>query len=136
MNSAYLKFVKNLLFLTVIVFVVFYAIAYFLPASLSSPAMPYLIILSFSVTLLFHYVVLKASEKKFNRFISYFMMATVAKLLLYIVIIFLYVYLNRSDTLPFVITFLLLYFIYSIFEIINLLKLQNPSSKTNSEKKY
>lgn len=135
MNTTYFQFLKNLIILTAVVFLVFYAAAYFLPVELVSPAMPYLIILSASVTLLFHYIILKASEKKFSRFISYFMLATVVKLLLYIIIIFLYVYLNRSDALPFVITFLLLYIIYSVFEIINLLKIQNPLSKINSEKK-
>lgn len=135
MNVAYFQFLKKLIILTLAVFLVFYAIAYFLPLELVTPAMPYLIFLSVSVTLIFHYVILKASEKKFSRFISYFMIATVLKLLLYILIIFLYVYLNRSDTLPFVVTFLLLYIIFSVFEIINLLQLQSPLSKSNSEKK-
>lgn len=135
MNVAYFQFLKKLIILTLAVFLVFYAIAYFLPLELVTPAMPYLILLSASVTLIFHYVILKASEKKFSRFISYFMIATVLKLLLYILIIFLYVYLNRSDTLPFVVTFLLLYIIFSVFEIINLLQLQSPLSKSNSEKK-
>ena len=123
MNVAYFQFLKKLIILTLAVFLVFYATAYFLPLELVTPAMPYLILLSASVTLIFHYVILKASEKKFSRFISYFMIATVLKLLLYIIIIFLYVYLNRSDTLPFVVTFLLLYIIFSVFEIINLLQL-------------
>ena len=135
MNTIYFQFLKKLIILTVAVFLVFYAVAYFLPVELVTPAMPYLILLSASVTLLFHYVIIKASEKKFSRFISYFMIATALKLLLYIIIIFLYVYLNRSDTLPFVITFLLLYIIFSVFEIINLLKIQKPASKINSEKK-
>lgn len=135
MNVAYFQFLKKLIILTLAVFLIFYAIAYFLPLELVTPAMPYLILLSASVTLIFHYIILKASEKKFSRFISYFMIATVLKLLLYIIIIFLYVYLNRSDTLPFVVTFLLLYIIFSVFEIINLLQLQSPLSKSNSEKK-
>lgn len=135
MNTTYFQFLKNLLILTVAIFLIFYAAAYFLPVELVSPAMPYLILLSASVTLIFHYVILKASEKKFSKFISYFMIATVLKILLYTIVIFLYVYLNRSDTIPFVVTFLLLYVIYSVFEIINLLQLQNPSSKSSSEKK-
>ena len=135
MNVAYFQFLKKLIILTLAVFLIFYAIAYFLPIESVTPAMPYLILLSASVTLIFHYIILKASEKKFSRFISYFMIATVLKLLLYIIIIFLYVYLNRSDTLPFVVTFLLLYIIFSVFEIINLLQLQSPLSKSNSEKK-
>ena len=131
MNTKYSKFLKNLLIITLAVFVVFYAVTYFLPDELTTPAMPYLILLSFSVTLIFHLVVHSASEKKFSKFISYFMLATVVKLLLYIIVIFLYVYQNKSDTLAFVITFLLLYIIYSVFEVINLLQIQNTSTKDN-----
>jgi hypothetical protein len=135
MNTTYLKFFKKLIKLTVAVFLVFYAATYFMPEKLVSPAMPYLILLSASVTLIFHYIIIKAAEKKFSRFISYFMIATVMKLLLYLIVIFLYVYLNKNDVFPFVITFLLLYIIFSVFEVINLLQIQNSSTKDNLEKK-
>jgi len=58
-----------------------------------------------------------------------FMIMTFAKLFLYIIGIVVYILLNKADAFPFVITFFILYLIYTIFEIISFLNDQKKMEK-------
>jgi hypothetical protein len=74
------------------------------------------------VTALIHIVLVKSSEQSPRKFITNFMALSGAKLFVYLMVIVIYALLKGKAALGFVILFLVLYFLYSIFEVVTLLK--------------
>ncbi|MDY0342036.1 MAG: hypothetical protein RBR28_00575 [Lentimicrobium sp.] len=115
-------FLKKLLMLSVGV-AFFILIFYFAThGKWFSPALPFLLIFFMATTLLSYYFVQKSAMRNPRRFIQVYLGTTVARLLLYILIIMLYVLLYREDAVNFLGAFFALYVIYSIFEVFVLAK--------------
>lgn len=74
------------------------------------------------VTALIHIVLVRSSEQSPRKFITNFMALSGAKLFVYLMVIVIYALLKGKEALGFVILFLVLYFLYSIFEVVTLLK--------------
>ncbi|HEY0029715.1 MAG TPA: hypothetical protein VGC65_03065 [Bacteroidia bacterium] len=74
------------------------------------------------VTTLLHFVLIKAAEESPRKFVVLFMASTGIKLFTYLIIILLYALLKREAALGFVLFFLVMYFFYTVFEVITLLK--------------
>ena len=74
------------------------------------------------VTLLFN-----ASEKKFSKFSNTFMIASMLKIMILLVVIAAYSFKFRSDAIRFSVTLLTFYLLYLGFELFWLLKLQNAN---------
>ncbi|MCW3103416.1 MAG: hypothetical protein JWO09_1856 [Bacteroidetes bacterium] len=73
-------------------------------------------------TFLIHYVLVKVSEKDPKRFVGYFMGLTAIKLFGYLIIITVYALIKKEAALGFTLWFLVLYLLYSGFEVVMLLK--------------
>ena len=73
-------------------------------------------------TAFIHYVLVRVTEKDPKKFVGYFMGITAIKLFGYLVIITLYALLKREAALGFTLLFLILYLLYSGFEVIMLMK--------------
>lgn len=73
-------------------------------------------------TAFIHYILVKVSEKDPKRFVGYFMGITAIKLFGYLIIIVIYALLKREAALGFTLWFLVLYLLYSGFEVVMLLK--------------
>lgn len=114
-------YVRNSIIFTVIVALLIYALTFVLPEKYISPALFYLILFFFSVNLVVHYLLQKAEERKFRRFVSNYMLATFIRFFLYLIVILAYVFINRGDAVPFVISFFILYLIYAVHEVITIL---------------
>jgi len=69
-----------------------------------------------------HYVLVKISEKNPKLFVGYFMGITAVKLFGYLIIITIYALLKREAALGFTMQFLVLYLLYSGFEVVMLMK--------------
>jgi hypothetical protein len=69
------------------------------------------------VTIIFHFGLLKSSEGKPQAFIRYYMGATTFKLFIHVVVILMYCLFNRNDAVRFIITFLIFYILYTVFEV-------------------
>lgn len=74
------------------------------------------------VTALIHIVLVRSAEQSPRKFITNFMALSATKLFLYLMVIVIYALLKGKAALGFVILFLVLYFLYSIFEVVTLLK--------------
>ena len=84
----------------------------------------WLIVLFFIVATAFiHIMLTKASEESPKKFIMYFMTLTGVRLFGYLIIIMIYAVLKREAALGFTLLFLLMYFLFSAFEVATLLKL-------------
>ena len=74
-----------------------------------------------AVTAGIHVVLMKANDESPKKLVIWFMAITGIKLFAYLIIILVYGLLKGEAALGFVILFLVLYFLYSAFEVISLL---------------
>jgi len=122
MKLSFLQFLRNLAIFTIIIALVGRVVVHFLPDNYRSPVIPYLFLFFFVVTLLVHFILLKATGKRFAKFVPYFMLATTLKLFLYAVVLLLYTFTHRADAINFIISFFILYLLFTAFETITLLR--------------
>ncbi len=76
----------------------------------------------FASTAFIHYILISVSEKDPKRFIGFYLGITGIKLFAYLSIITAYALLKKEAALGFTLWFLVLYFLYSGFEVVMLLK--------------
>lgn len=85
---------------------------------LATPALPFIVLFFFVITLFTMYIVLRGDTGSDGRkFVSAYMISRTVKLLSCLLFLLLYMFLNREDALRFAIAFLIIYFLYAIFEI-------------------
>lgn len=72
-----------------------------------------------------HFSILKVSTEGHSRFSSRFIMISGIKMMIYLVFIVLFALFNPGHAKFFLITFLILYFIYTFFEVLLMLKFFN-----------
>jgi L-asparagine transporter-like permease len=95
---------------------------------LATPALPYIVLFFFAITLLTMYIVLRGdSGRDGKKFVSSYMLSRTVKLLSCLLFLLLYMFLNREDSIKFAIAFMVIYFLYAIFEIV-LLKKENEKT--------
>jgi len=129
MNFYLRKFIIRLIVLSLILGTIAYGLTFFLPKTYFSPALPFLFPFFFSATLILFYFLLKSAEKKFASFVNRFMLATFLKLLVYITFLLVYVFTRKEDAIPFIFSFFILYVVYTVFEVIAILKYPLPEKK-------
>ena len=85
----------------------------------AAPALPFILLFVFLVTLFTHYLILRGIyNKDQRRMVSNYMLATIIKFMSYLLFILVYLLLTKQDKILFAITFLIVYFLFAIFEII------------------
>ena len=121
MNKKYRQFITRLFILSLITGLVFYLLDSLLAEGIITLSYPWLIVLFFVVTALVHYVLLRITELNPRKFVGYFMLATSLKLLNYLIVIFVYVFMVKEGILQFILAFFILYIIYTVFEVVTIL---------------
>src|SRR5436190_22836631 len=76
-----------------------------------------LIIFFFVVTVGFHFALLYGAEKSDRNVVSYYMIATALKFLLFAAIMIVYALINRGKSLPFISNFFIIYVLFTVFEV-------------------
>lgn len=127
LKLAFKKYVLRLLFFSIIIAGLSFSLQLFL-ADYASPALPYLILFFFFIMLFTHYILLRGIYKKGKNFISNYMLATIIKFLSYIVFVLIYLLLVKEGRVLFIISFLILYLLFSIFEIYTVKREQKESA--------
>ena len=98
---------------------------------LATPALPFIVLFFFVMTLLTMYIVLRGDTGRDGRkFVSSYMLSRTVKLLSCLLVLLLYMFLNREDAIRFAIAFMVIYFLYAVFEIIVLKK---ENEKTDAD---
>ncbi|MCX6271224.1 MAG: hypothetical protein NTU44_08415 [Bacteroidetes bacterium] len=120
-SSDFPVFVKKLVYFTLILGIIAFLIKLFLPLPYRTPALPFLLLFFFAVTLIVHYILIRSVDKKLSRFVSLYLGSTFLKLMLYLIVFILYVFTHRADAIGFSLTFLVFYLAYTVFEVISLL---------------
>jgi hypothetical protein len=117
MKEKYLQFIIRLTILSVVLGAVAFMLNWLLPARMISPALPYLFLLFYVIGALVHFVLLRISSLNPRKFVSYFMLATFFKLMNYLIVIVVYTLYVKEGILPFILSFFILYIIYTVFEV-------------------
>lgn len=98
----------------------------------ASPALPFIVLFFFVITLTTIYIVLRNTTGTDGRkFVSSYMLSRIIKIFSCLLFLVLYLLLNKEDSLRFAIAFLIIYFLYSIFEVV-VLKKENQDLTKNS----
>jgi hypothetical protein len=131
MKSAYIQYLRNLLYLSAILGFIALIIRFILPKIYFSPAIPFLLFFFISTSLLSFYFLLQASGKKFIKFVNAFLLSIIIKLFLYAVVMISYVLIYRKDAIPFMLGFFILYLCYTVFESASIIKYTQSSNPDN-----
>ncbi len=100
----------------------------------ASPALPFIILFFFAITLFSIYIVLRDDRGKTSqRFVSNYLLSRVVKLFSCLLFLSLYMILNRPDALRFAISFIIIYFLYSAFEVFVLKKENSDLTETKTD---
>jgi hypothetical protein len=118
------KYLKKLIILTLIIGLISFVVAFYMPQQYVSPAMPFLLAFFFCVAAFTYYLALNALVKRTSRFANFYMISVFAKLLVYVAIIVIYAFVNVADIVSFIITFFVYYLLFTSFETIEILKAQ------------
>jgi len=117
---------RKLLINTLVFSILLEIIAVIMTVSMSgkivTPALPFLVPFFFSISLLSNLWLLSVPAENPNKFIRIFMMATFLKFFLYIIVLVAYVMLQRDDAVRFMFSFLVLFILYLVFDVIILLQ--------------
>jgi hypothetical protein len=121
------RFIRNLLIYTAVIALAGITVSFFAPGILTK-FWPLLLLLLAGITLTLVTLLFSASEKKFSRFSNTFMIASMLKILMLLIILGGYAFKFPDDAIRFSISLLLFYLLYLAFEIIWLLKLQHSDN--------
>lgn len=100
----------------------------------ASPALPFIVLFFFIITLLTMFIVLRDDKgREAKKFVSSYMLSRVIKLLSCLVFLLVYILVKKDDAIRFAIAFLVIYFLYSIFEVFLLKKENQEISEKNHE---
>jgi len=69
------------------------------------------------LTVAFHYGLIKSTQSRPQVFVRYYMATTTIKLFLNLIILVVYSVLNKSAAIPFIISFMIFYFLFTVFEV-------------------
>ncbi len=84
-------------------------------------AFPFIVIYFFALTYISHSILVKISNIRFAKFSSLYMLITGIKMFVNIGFLVLYIWLQPKFVFPFLISFLIIYFSYTVFEVVSLL---------------
>lgn len=118
MQSTYFQFLRNLLIFSALLGLIIWGISFIIPAQYLSPTLPFQFVFFLALTILVYYFLMRAAQERFHKFLNTFLVTTSIKLLFFLAIISVYLFLNRKDAAPFTISFFILYLCFSTFEVV------------------
>jgi hypothetical protein len=122
------RFVLYLALFTSILAATAFTVSYFAPEFITK-FWPFLLLLFAGITLTLVTLLFNASEKKFSKFSNTFMIASMLKIFLLLIIIGAYAFRFQADAIRFSLTLFVFYILYLVFEIVWLMKLQRFDKK-------
>lgn len=92
---------------------------------------PFIFVAAIIVTILFHYFVFKSAKKGTQIFIRTIMIATLVKLFAYLILATILMATDRKNALSYAVVFIVLYFVFMFFEMLQLIKVVKRTGKNN-----
>lgn len=129
MNSIIKPFLRQLFILAAILGIVITLLVLLSPEGYITPTLPFLLIFHTAATLVsFLYIQKKTSESP-KKFVNVYLTNTTVKLILYLVILMVYAMNYFTDAVNFITSFFVLYLIFTVFEVIHLLRANKELTK-------
>lgn len=122
MSPKFLRFLLRLAIFTLFLAIAGALLYRVLPEGTMTVLFYPLLLLFFLVNLGVHYILLRVTKLSPRKFVSYFMLTTFGKLMLYIILVFAYLLTRPADVMQFVISFLAMYILFTAFEVVSLLR--------------
>ena len=122
MKETLRKFIFNLLILTLALACIGFGLFYFFFSESYFKLFPVIPVFMFSITLILHIYIVKASEGEIRKFTSKYLGSMGIKILIYLVFIIIFLAVDTANAIPFMVSFLTLYAAMTIFEVISILK--------------
>lgn len=117
------SFLIRLLGITFFVEIIALGWFYAMPPEWVSPTLPVLPVFFMAVTFLIHKGFMGSMGRNMRQFVTRYMLITTIKLLSFLTILLVYGLLRPNDAMQFILSFLVLYLIYSAFEATAVIKL-------------
>lgn len=121
-------YIKKILILTAILALVM-AIAFVVIPKYLSLALPFLLAFFLGISIISYKILQKKARTEPRKFISGFLAHTVIRMMIYLFIILTYSFIYRSDAVNFIIGFLILYTIFTFFEVMQFIALTRNTQK-------
>ena len=115
--------------LTLLVFILGIVVYHWGIPAFYIPVLPVLPLLFYMVTNLVHVYLLRIAAKSEARFTSHYMAASFLKMFFYLALGIGYAFANREQAKIFLINYLLLYIIYTTFEVVELSKVVRQKTR-------
>lgn len=116
------KLLINTLIFSLLLEVIAVLMYFTMNKNMISPALPFLVPFFLSVSLLSNFWLVSVPAGNPNKFVRVFMITIFLKFMLYIIILVAYVMLYRDDAVRFIFSFLILFVLYLVFDVIILLQ--------------
>lgn len=123
------NFITKSTFLTIIVFILGAILYSTLFKTFYLTILPAVVVLFYVVSNLIHTYLLKISVSSGSRFTSYYMAVSFIKMFFYLTVAIVYAIINKEDAKIFLVNFLLLYVVYTTFEVIEFSKVVRQKNK-------
>jgi hypothetical protein len=114
-------FIKRIIIFSAFISAISYFLYHFFIPQFYLRIFPFLIIFFLATSIIVHFILTKAGKQQIRKFSTFYLGSISAKLLIYIIFITIYVLVDKSTAVPFLITFLILYFFFTFFETYSLL---------------
>lgn len=123
------RFILHLVIFTALLGIVGYVIYRFIPPYFKTPALPFIYLFFFIVSLLIYTILRKSATLPTRKFINYFLLLTMGKLIFFLSVMLVYSLINRADAIPFILAFSALYLFFTTFEVITGLRIEKENEK-------
>lgn len=123
------QFIVKLLGLSLIIALAGWLVFSLLIPEYYLPVLPFLLLFFIVVTILIHNYQLKLAQKSISKFTRSNMLVTFFKLILYSVVTVVYLAFDSGNAIPFVICLMLLYLVYTFFEVVEITKISKSITK-------
>ncbi len=128
------KFIINTLTFSIIIAIISVAIFYFLIPQFYLPVFPFLIVFFVVVTIGIHTILTKAGKKTIRQFSTFYMGSVTVKLFIYLIFLVAYALTHKEQAVPFILTFFILYVLFTFFETYSLLNNLKENASPKNEK--
>jgi len=116
------NYIKRILVFSSLIFAIAYLIFYFAIPQFYINIFPFLLLFFVSISILAHVILTKAGKEKITRFSTFYIGSITVRLFIYTIFLIIYILADRDHAITFLISFLILYFLFTFFETYSLLK--------------
>jgi hypothetical protein len=120
MKEAFNPYLYKITIFTLILLVITIILTRVSVSQVILPVLPLIVVFFFIVNVGVHYLIVRITLKKIRQFYNYFMISTLARLLLYLAVILIYSFSVKEGKAAFTVSFFVIYIFYSGFEVITL----------------